>query len=359
MICIDGIWRWKYHATSGKLNGYENVISSYNIISVEDYKKLDEASQRRLAEEVLRKIREVNIYPTYYYSTSEIHKDLAKCFAVTTNGLITYSTAGNTVLEYLFPNMHRVEAGNSTSNCLYNRFYDDDKLMKCIIRHMKNYPFTNMRTMFFMYGRYFWQTATGFSPMRAKAIYTEFANDGDVVYDMSAGFGGRMLGAVASNKNLTYIGCEPDTNTFHNLSVLGEHLEEVSLKRPSISLINSGSEDTVLTRGSVDFIFSCPPYYALERYSQEETQSIVKYPEYEDWLNNYVYGTLYNAYNALKPGGRMALVLSSAIYYLNIKYVLGSDWKRLAEYVGFKFLGAEQINKRVRGNAELLYVFEK
>lgn len=359
MRCIDGIWRWKYHATSGKLNGYENVISSYNIISVEDYKKLDEASQRRLAEEVLRKIREVNIYPTYYYSTSEIHKDLAKCFAVTTNGLITYSTAGNTVLEYLFPNMHRVEAGNSTSNCLYNRFYDDDKLMKCIIRHMKNYPFTNMRTMFFMYGRYFWQTATGFSPMRAKAIYTEFANDGDVVYDMSAGFGGRMLGAVASNKNLTYIGCEPDTNTFHNLSVLGEHLEEVSLKRPSISLINSGSEDTVLARGSVDFIFSCPPYYALERYSQEETQSIVKYPEYEDWLNNYVYGTLYNAYNALKPGGRMALVLSSAIYYLNIKYVLGSDWKRLAEYVGFKFLGAEQINKRVRGNAELLYVFEK
>lgn len=359
MICIDGIWRWKYHATSGKLNGYENVISSYNIISVEDYKKLDEASQRRLAEEVLRKIREVNIYPTYYYSTSEIHKDLAKCFAVTTNGLITYSTAGNTVLEYLFPNMHRVEAGNSTSNCLYNRFYDDDKLMKCIIRHMKNYPFTNMRTMFFMYGRYFWQTATGFSPMRAKAIYTEFANDGDVVYDMSAGFGGRMLGAVASNKNLTYIGCEPDTNTFHNLSVLGEHLEEVSLKRPSISLINSGSEDTVLARGSVDFIFSCPPYYALERYSQEETQSIVKYPEYEDWLNNYVYGTLYNAYNALKPGGRMVLVLSSAIYYLNIKYVLGSDWKRLAEYVGFKFLGAEQINKRVRGNAELLYVFEK
>lgn len=41
--------------------------------------------------------------------------------------------------------------------------------------------------------------------------------------------------------------------------------------------------------------------------------------------------------------GRMALVLSSAIYYLNIKYELGSDWKRLAEYAGFKFLGTEQI----------------
>lgn len=359
MICVNGIWRWRHHATSGKLNGYENIISSYNIISVKDYKELDEASQRRLAKEVLGKIRETNIYPTYYYSPQEIHKDIDKCFKVPTNGLISYHTAGNTMLEYLFPNMHRVDAGNSTSNCLYNRFYDDDKLMKCIIRHMKNYPFTNLRTMFFMYGRYFWQTATGFSPMRAKAIYTEFVNNGDVVYDMSAGFGGRMLGAVTSNKNLTYIGCEPDTNTFHNLSVLGEHLEEASPKRPSISLINSGSEDTVLARESVDFIFSCPPYYGLERYSQEETQSIVKYPAYEDWLNNYVYGTLYNAYNALKSGGRMALVLSSAIYYLNINYELGSDWKRLAEYVGFKFLGTEQINKRVRGSAELLYVFEK
>ena len=360
MIKVDGIWRWVTPPpTNGRRTGYEEVIDSFNIISVEDYKALNETDQYAMASIVLSKIRQVNIYPIYYYSDKEIDRTILTCMGVSTPELITYNTCGNTMLEYLFPNMHRVDAGNSINNCLYNRFYDDAKLMKCIMRHMKNYRFTNLRTMFFMYGRYFWQTATGFSPMRAKAICTQLTLVGDTVYDFSAGFGGRLLGVLSAKRH--YIGCEPDMNTFHNLHRLGEHIKNVN-SAAEYFLINKGSEDVHLTSNSVDLVFSCPPYFALERYSQEPTQSVVRFPHYTEWLEGYVRPTLATAFKALKPDKLMALVLATRIHYLNKPYMLGDDWKRIAEQVGFKFVDALPINKRARklsSNAEQLYLFKK
>ena len=359
MIKVDGIWEWTTQPTTGRRTGYEDVIDSFNIISVEDYKGLNEADQYVMALIVLDKIRRVNIYPTYYYSDKEIERTIVKCMSVSTPELITYNTTGNTLLEYLFPNMHRVDAGNSINNCLYNRFYDDDKLMKCIMRHMKNYRFTNLRTMFFMYGRYFWQTATGFSPMRAKAICTQLTSAGDTVYDFSAGFGGRMLGSLSAKRR--YIGCEPDTNTFYNLQRLGAYINNVN-SAAEYSIINKGSEDMRMASNSVDLVFSCPPYFALERYSQECTQSIVRFPRYTEWLEGYVRPTLTTAFKALKPGKSMALVLATRIYYMNKPYPLGDDWKRIAEQVGFKFIDTLCINKRSRklsSNSEQLYLFKK
>jgi hypothetical protein len=65
---------------------------------------------------------------------------------------------------------------------MYKRFYDDVKLAKCLKRHIKAYgKFTNMRTPFFMYGRFFWNTATNFAPMRAKALFEQFCPKGGVV----------------------------------------------------------------------------------------------------------------------------------------------------------------------------------
>ena len=56
----------------------------------------------------------------------------------------------------------------------------------------------------------------------------------------------------------------------------------------------------------------------------------------------------------------MALVLATKIHYINKPYMLGDDWKRIAEQVGFKFVGALPINKRARklsGNSEQLYIY--
>ena len=367
MKLVDGIYKWKYKAITTRETGYEHMIDTLNIISVEDFKKLTKAQQQPYVQEVIRRIRTVNIYPIYYFNKRGVQDEIVKCaYAETTfegDVLTEHGRAGLILLDFLFPNLHLAEAGNSKHNNMYSRFYDDVKLAKCIHRHMKNYPFTSMRTPFFMYGRFFWNTPTNFSPMRAKAIYERFCKHGDVVYDFSAGYGGRMLGALSAVPlMLTYIGCEPNLNTVYNLITLGEHIEELTGRRNSYMIYSTGSERLKLAKKSVDFAFSCPPYFTLERYSKESSQSTVMYPVYENWLEGYVRKTLANIYDALKPGGLLGFVMAGHIYYLNKKYAIASDWVRIAEECGFvlqKTYGIKTMSRKEIANSDDLYIFKK
>ena len=56
------------------------------------------------------------------------------------------------------------------------------------------------------------QAVSNFRPTSARALYDEFAGDG-TVWDMSCGFGGRLLGAISSPRVKHYIGTEPETRT--------------------------------------------------------------------------------------------------------------------------------------------------
>ena len=285
------------------------MMDKLNIISLDDFNNLTEEAQDEKVQEVINIIRTRNIFPIYYFNHAGVIKEIKKVIAkndvkFTGNVLKTQSSQGLLLLDYLFPNLHFVEAGNATDNCMYKRFYDDVKLAKCLKRHMKVYgTFNNMRTPFFMYGRFFWNTATNFAPMRAKAICENFCPKGGVIYDYSCGFGGRLLGCLASKNNYTYIGCEPCTDTYHNLLQLGGYIEEVTKRKDSFIIHNKCSEDLELPAASIDFAFSCPPFYGLERYSDEETQSINRHPQYDDWLENYVRPTVRNCYKALKDTG--------------------------------------------------------
>ena len=50
--------------------------------------------------------------------------------------------------------------------------------------------------------------------MRAKIIFEHYCPTNGVIYDYSAGYGGRMLGALASQQNFKYLAVEPNINTF-------------------------------------------------------------------------------------------------------------------------------------------------
>lgn len=365
---LDDIWKWKHSARPEVFfeTGYEQVIQGYNIISVEDFKRMPLSKQVEYARVVLHKIRAINIYPIYYYTPRGIREEIIKCLCTDTpftgKELVQNSRSGLTLLDFLFPNLHRVEAGNSKSNCMYSRFYDDDKMLRILCRHMKNYPFTNMRTPFFMYGRFFWNTATNFNPMRAKAIYERFCPAGGTIYDFSAGFGGRMLGALSSAKSkYTYIACEPCIDTFYNLRRLGTYIESVTGRRQSYKVYNEGSEVFEPDKNSVDFAFSCPPYFALERYSTEPTQSVVKFPKYDDWLNYYVLPTLQHATRALRPGATLGYVIHD-IRYLNKDYALKADWMKMAIESGLIYVDSFPILSRSRkqhGNVDTIFIFKK
>ena len=58
------------------------------------------------------------------------------------------------------------------------------------------------------------QAVSNFRPTAAKLIYEKFG--GDTIWDMSCGWGGRLIGFLSSSRK-KYIGTEPSSLTFEGL----------------------------------------------------------------------------------------------------------------------------------------------
>ena len=78
-----------------------------------------------------------------------------------------------------------------------------------------------------------------------------------------------------------------------------------------------GSEDFRPAPGSVDLVFTSPPYWRnsgiIENYADEATQSHKRFADYESWLEGFLGQTIRNCYVALKPGGILALNVSDEL----------------------------------------------
>ena len=59
------------------------------------------------------------------------------------------------------------------------------------------------------------------------------------------------------------------------------------------SIIRQCVEDVDYSElGIFDFIFTSPPYFNTEIYTDDPTQSSSRYPEFNDWLENFLFKTL-------------------------------------------------------------------
>ena len=219
--------------------------------------------------------------------------------------------------------------------------YDDellDKIFTFIDTKPKFYngnDLTNLKSFFRNGGRYSSKVAN-FSPNVARKIYERYCPKKNAnILDYSCGFGSRMLGCLTSQYNYSYFGIEPNSILTQHLNKFGEYIN--SFKKVEYKIYCQGSEDYIEELiNKIDLAFSSPPYYNLEKYTNEETQSIVKFPNYNDWLQYYVKPTIKNIYNYLKDEG---------LFILNIKNLtqgtqekLADDWVKIAKNEHFILL---------------------
>lgn len=116
------------------------------------------------------------------------------------------------------------------------------------------------------------QSVSNFRPSAAAAIYDFFG--GGHVYDMSSGYGGRLLGAIISRSVKSYTGVDPCVATYEGLVSLAGDFKP----NKKIELHNLGSEVFNPPEQMMDICFTSPHYFDTEKYSNEETQSYKKYP---------------------------------------------------------------------------------
>lgn len=122
-------------------------------------------------------------------------------------------------------------------------------------------------------------TISFFKPVLAGNIYHHFLGEmrSPTVFDPCAGFGGRLLGFKSKYPNGTYIGVEPNIETFNELVELSKNFENVKL-------FNCKIEDfDISILKDVDLTFTSIPYFDAEIYSNQ-----VLYKNYEDWKNQFL-----------------------------------------------------------------------
>ena len=209
------------------------------------------------------------------------------------------------------------------------------------------------------------QIVSNYRPTAAALMYDKFLEKASPLFggktgttwDMSCGFGGRLLGAIAADVN--YIGTDPCTKTFEGLQQIKE--DWAGLNR-TIELHKLGSEDFRPDKNSIDLCFTSPPYYDWEKYSDEETQSYIKYPTKEEWIEGFLRETIENCYYGLKKGGTLIMNVANTKRIKNFE----AETTRLAMQAGFHYMDTWYLQlstqeKGEEGNVkrESIFIFKK
>jgi len=147
--------------------------------------------------------------------------------------------------------------------------------------------------------------ASQFKPESAKVVYNTF--QARRVLDFSAGWGDRLVGFHASNAE-SYIGIDPNSKLHEPYQKISHFCDTGK----EVKLICSPAEEADLTGVKVDFVFTSPPYFTLERYSEEDTQSWKRYPKINAWLEGFLFPTLSKCWECLEDGGRILVNIADA-----------------------------------------------
>ena len=164
------------------------------------------------------------------------------------------------------------------------------------------------------------QGVSNFRPTAAQAIYEKFLPDGGTTWDMSGGYGGRLLGAIKTHIN--YIATEPAKETFNGLNQIandwGKQSNLFGIEQ-RLEIVQSGSEDYVPEKESLDLCFTSPPYFDTEKYSDEDTQSYKKFPNKADWLEGFLRKTVQNCAYGLKSRRYLVINIANVSSFDNLE----------------------------------------
>ena len=231
------------------------------------------------------------------YTDAEIQKDWALLLKkdVTTNPFNISATevAGMKVLRKHMRHFHSVRnyKGHSVES-LWTQPCLEKALRFNRAQHSTPYASEIIRSLSFANGL---GKVTMYRPLMAKKVVSYLANKDELtdvrVLDVCAGWGGRMIGAKSVGIKVHYTGIDPCAKTYEALRAIRDELGLTN-----VTLFNKPAEVALqeLDRGpgaTYDIALTSPPYYNLEIYSDEPTQSITSSAVsdgYQAWLNKFL-----------------------------------------------------------------------
>lgn len=215
------------------------------------------------------------------------------------------------------------------------------------------------------------QPAVNFPALTAKWLYEKYTDHIEQdeplnIYDSSAGWGGRIVGAMSTRKDVHYVGTDPNPDNyipelgitryeyvadFYNKNCVDDFSDtfnkffDVERQSNTYEVFQDGSElihnnpKFQKYKGKFDIVFTSPPYFNREQYSQDEKQSFKAYSEYDDWRDNFLKPTLTTAFNYLKNDRYIIWNIADIKIGANIYYPLEQDSIDVLTDLGCEYKG--------------------
>ena len=192
------------------------------------------------------------------------------------------------------------------------------------------------------------QVAVNYNPLTARILYEHFLNDqGEhIIFDPCAGWGGRLLGALSSNRQIHYVGTDVNMNNEGCYENLGSFYRKECDSSNSYEIYYEPVEDIHRNpsfqkyKGKISMVLSSPPYFGREIYSLDKEQSCLRYPNYRDWTKGFLKPLIKNSYDYMKVGGIFCLNVADTKMSSQEYIPIEQNTIEYSVKQGFKFIGS-------------------
>ena len=327
-------------------------MDPYLSIDEKEWEYIKETFDKDDVKESLAKVAMTYEIPYAEISENDAYKDLKKLKGMRHNEILVegewFAREGSEYrygLEFEGKQQYfrRLNAGNSASNYFQQknrwsvdgtiapgpeRTWGNEKFMTSLMgaAYTLKLPKINRNVLRTMIGlrKYI---CSQFKPNVAKILYDKLGSKN--ILDFSAGWGDRLAGFYGSETGEFYMGIDPRKENHpiykEQSSFYEKHRSMFEVEKKSLFL-ESPAEDVDFSEyeNKFDTVFTSPPYFNVERYSYDDTQSWVKYKDITDWNEKFLQKTLKNLWCSVKAGGYLLVNISDV--YTNSKWSTERGW---------------------------------
>ncbi len=174
-----------------------------------------------------------------------------------------------------------------------------------------------------------------FKPNVAKMFYEMF--NAKTVCDFSMGWGDRLAGAYAAECVEHYVGLDPRKENHPIYGKQRDFYEKHTtfFESPTkAEFYESPAEDFDYSKYNdyFDLVFTSPPYFSVERYSHDNTQSWVRYKNIDVWNEHFLHKALGKIIPTVKKGGIIAVNIADV--YTNSSWSTDRQWLEITNPMG-------------------------
>lgn len=191
----------------------------------------------------------------------------------------------------------------------------------------------------------------------ARSLINEFCKERGAVLDPCAGWGGRLVGFLASHAS-TYNGTDASPEQIKGDDLIWRTFQGFTAHEKAVTLNCTPFEKTTLQNESFDFAITSPPYFDTEKYMGGE-QSRETNGSYQEWRENFYRVLIKKVFAALKRNTFFCLQIGSQ------RYPLLEDGKQIAAEIGFEVIEVRptdmknNYNKTEEERGEVVIVLHK